>query len=165
MLQICSTELSLSRQTPLTSTPAQPTKTSRPKLAKRALEPFPVCISNPSHKPYFLIEAGRPEHGGNCDIKNLSRGSKVYLPIHVKGAKFSVGDLHFSQGDGEISFCGAIEMAGIITINFKVMKNGMADLGMKSPLYLPGPVEPHYGPGRYLTFEGFSVDEHGKQVS
>ncbi|TAQ85838.1 hypothetical protein B7494_g5843 [Chlorociboria aeruginascens] len=73
-------------------------------------------------------------------------------------------------GDGEISFCGAIEMSGVITINFKVVKNGMADLGMKSPLYLPdkilmctGPVEPHYGPGRYLTFEGFSVDEHGKQ--
>lgn len=59
--------------------------------------------------------------GGNCDIKNLSRGSKVYLPVHVKGAKFSVGDLHFSQGDGEISFCGAIEMSGVITINFKVM--------------------------------------------
>ncbi|TVY23298.1 putative formamidase [Lachnellula hyalina] len=106
---------------------------------------------------------GRPEHGGNCDIKNLSRGSKIYLPVHVSGAKFSVGDLHFSQGDGEISFCGAIEMAGVITINFKVMKNGIADLGMKSPLYLPGPVEPHYGPGRYLTFEGFSVDQHGKQ--
>lgn len=59
--------------------------------------------------------------GGNCDIKNLSRGSKVFLPVHVKGAKFSVGDLHFSQGDGEISFCGAIEMSGVITINFKVM--------------------------------------------
>lgn len=41
---------------------------------------------------------GRPEHGGNCDIKNLSRGSKVYLPVHVPGAKFSVGDLHFSRG-------------------------------------------------------------------
>jgi formamidase len=40
---------------------------------------------------------GRPEHGGNCDIKNLSRGSKVYLPVHVPGAKFSVGDLHFSR--------------------------------------------------------------------
>lgn len=49
---------------------------------------------------------GRPEHGGNCDIKNLSRGSKVYLPVHVEGAKFSVGDLHFSQGDGEISVSG-----------------------------------------------------------
>ncbi|KAL9598950.1 MAG: hypothetical protein Q9179_003729 [Wetmoreana sp. 5 TL-2023] len=106
---------------------------------------------------------GRPEHGGNCDIKNLSRGSKTFLPIHVKGAKFSVGDLHFSQGDGEISFCGAIEMAGIITVKLTVMKNGVVDLGMKSPIFLPGPVEPHFGPGRYLTFEGFSVDENGKQ--
>lgn len=53
---------------------------------------------------------GRPEHGGNVDINNISRGSVTYLPVHVKGAKFSVGDLHFSQGDGEISFCGAIEM-------------------------------------------------------
>ncbi|OTA89305.1 hypothetical protein M434DRAFT_14612 [Hypoxylon sp. CO27-5] len=106
---------------------------------------------------------GRPEHGGNCDIKNLSRGSKVYLPVHVPGAKFSVGDLHFSQGDGEISFCGAIEMAGIITINFKVVKNGVVDLGLKSPIYLPGPVEPQFGPGRCIYFEGFSVDEHGKQ--
>jgi len=106
---------------------------------------------------------GRPEHGGNCDIKNLSRGSKVYLPILVKGAKFSVGDLHFSQGDGEISFCGAIEIAGVITLKFNVMKNGMADLGMKSPIFHQGPVEPQFGPGRYLTFEGFSVDENGKQ--
>ena len=106
---------------------------------------------------------GRPEHGGNCDIKNLSRGSKVYLPIHVDGAKFSVGDLHFSQGDGEISFCGAIEMAGVITIKFNVLKHGMELLGTKSPMYIPGPVEPNFGPGRYIYFEGFSVDEHGKQ--
>ncbi|KAI9037278.1 acetamidase/formamidase family protein [Aspergillus affinis] len=106
---------------------------------------------------------GRPEHGGNCDIKNLSRGSKVYLPVHVPGAKFSVGDLHFSQGDGEISFCGAIEMAGVITLKFTVLKDGIAKLGMKSPIFHPGPVEPQFGPGRYLTFEGFSVDENGKQ--
>lgn len=106
---------------------------------------------------------GRPEHGGNVDIKNLSRGSKVFLPVHVKGAKFSVGDLHFSQGDGEISFCGAIEMAGEITLKFTVMKGGMEQLGMKSPIYIPGPVEPQFGPGRYIYFEGFSVDEHGKQ--
>ncbi|KAJ5162117.1 Formamidase FmdS [Penicillium capsulatum] len=106
---------------------------------------------------------GRPEHGGNCDIKNLSRGSKIYLPVHVPGAKFSVGDLHFSQGDGEISFCGAIEMAGVITLKFTVIKNSMEKLSMKSPIFHAGPVEPQFGPGRYLTFEGFSVDEHGKQ--
>lgn len=83
--------------------------------------------------------------------------------MHVPGAKFSVGDLHFSQGDGEISFCGAIEMAGEITLKFTVIKNGMEKMAMKSPIFQPGPVEPQFGPGRYLTFEGFSVDEHGKQ--
>lgn len=54
-------------------------------------------------------------------------------------------------------------MAGIITIKFNVMKNGMATMGMKSPIFIPGPVEPQFGPGRYLTFEGFSVDHKGKQ--
>lgn len=83
--------------------------------------------------------------------------------MHVPGAKFSVGDLHFSQGDGEISFCGAIEMAGVITLKFSVIKNGMAKLDMKSPIFHAGPVEPQFGPGRYLAFEGFSVDEKGKQ--
>jgi formamidase len=54
-------------------------------------------------------------------------------------------------------------MAGIITVKLSLMKNGVAHLGMHSPMFLPGPVEPHYSPNRYLTFEGFSVDEHGKQ--
>ncbi|TQS32789.1 hypothetical protein Golomagni_06886, partial [Golovinomyces magnicellulatus] len=111
---------------------------------------------------------GRPEHGGNVDINNISRGSTTYLPVHVAGAKFSVGDLHFSQGDGEISFCGAIEMvgnelAGIITIKFDLIKDGMKTRGLKSPVFRPGDVAQLFGPSRYLTFEGFSVDEWGKQ--
>ncbi|KAM0187556.1 hypothetical protein ACHAPI_011093 [Fusarium lateritium] len=106
---------------------------------------------------------GRPEHGGNCDINNISRGSTTYLPVHVAGAKFSVGDLHFSQGDGEISFCGAIEMAGIITIKFDLIKGGMKSRGLKSPVYRPGDMGPFFSPSRYLIFEGFSVDEQGKQ--
>ena len=32
-------------------------------------------------------------------IKNLSKGSRCYFPVFVKGANLSVGDLHFSQGD------------------------------------------------------------------
>jgi formamidase len=54
-------------------------------------------------------------------------------------------------------------MPGTITIKFSVMKKGMEALAMKSPIYVPGPVEPQFGPGRYIYFEGFSVDEHGKQ--
>ncbi|CUM67728.1 uncharacterized protein PRCAT00005433001 [Priceomyces carsonii] len=106
---------------------------------------------------------GRPENGGNCDIKNLSRGSKCYFPVYVPGAKFSIGDLHFSQGDGEISFCGAIEMPGVITIQTSLIKNGIEKLLLQSPIYVPGDVQNHYGPSRYLTFEGFSVNEEGGQ--
>ncbi|KAL2172291.1 hypothetical protein VTG60DRAFT_6669 [Thermothelomyces hinnuleus] len=137
-----------------------------------AMPPQPLSVHAGSADPSLTEKIGRegartipgrPEHGGNCDIKNLSRDSKVHLPVHLPGAKFSVGDLHFSQGDGEISFCGAVEMAGIITINFNVIKNGVTNLGLKSPIYIPGPVEPQFGPGRYIYFEGFSVDESGCQ--
>ncbi len=56
------------------------------------------------------------ENGGNCDIKNLSHGCKVYFPVFVEGANLSMGDMHFSQGDGEVSFCGAIEMSGFLEL-------------------------------------------------
>ena len=41
--------------------------------------------------------------GGNLDCKELVAGSSLYLPIPVKGAKFSVGDGHATQGDGEVA--------------------------------------------------------------
>ncbi|MGC8227996.1 formamidase [Pseudobacillus badius] len=103
------------------------------------------------------------ENGGNCDIKNLSKGSRVFFPVFIDGAKLSVGDLHFSQGDGEITFCGGIEMAGWIDLKVDVIKGGMEKYKIKdNPVFKPGPVEPHYSD--YLVFEGVSVDEFsGKQ--
>jgi len=101
------------------------------------------------------------EHGGNCDIKNLSRGSRIYFPVYVDGANLSMGDIHFSQGDGEISFCGAIEMAGWLDLHVDLIKDGMNKYGIINPIFKPGPVEPRYS--EYLVFEGISVDEQGKQ--
>ncbi|KAG6877252.1 hypothetical protein C0992_010443 [Termitomyces sp. T32_za158] len=105
------------------------------------------------------------EHGGNCDIKNLSKGSRVYLPVFVPGANFSVGDLHFSQGDGEMAFCGAIEMAGIVTLRTSIIKGGIEKFGLLNPIFLPSPVDPQYA--QQVVFEGISVDIHGdgKQYS
>jgi len=42
--------------------------------------------------------------GGNTDIKHLTAGSTVYLPVEVEDALFSIGDCHAAQGDGEV--CG-----------------------------------------------------------
>lgn len=98
------------------------------------------------------------ENGGNQDIKNLSRGSRAFYPVHVPGAKLSVGDLHFSQGDGEITFCGAIEMGGFIDLQLDLIKGGMETYGVKrNPVFMPGNVEPRYS--EYLTFVGVSVDQ------
>lgn len=41
-------------------------------------------------------------NGGNLDNKELVAGSTLYLPVHVDGALFSVGDGHGVQGDGEV---------------------------------------------------------------
>ena len=103
------------------------------------------------------------DHGGNVDIKNLSKGSRVYFPVYVEGAMFSIGDLHFSQGDGEITFCGAIEMPGYIDLGFELIKGGVEKYGLAranphgNPIFKPGPVEPHYS--EYLMFEGICVED------
>lgn len=54
-------------------------------------------------------------------------------------------------------------MPGVITLKFSLIKNGVVTLAAKSPIFIPGPVEPQFGPGRYIYFEGFSVDSDGKQ--
>jgi acetamidase/formamidase len=45
-----------------------------------------------------------PPHvgGGNIDNRHLTEGSRLYLPIFLKGAIFSCGDPHAVQGDGEV---------------------------------------------------------------
>ena len=102
------------------------------------------------------------EHGGNCDIKDLSRGSRIYFPVYVDGGGLSMGDMHFSQGDGEITFCGAIEMFGAwLHIKVDLIKEGMTKYGIRNPIFKPSPITPNYKD--YLIFEGISVDESGTQ--
>src|SRR6201746_2839735 len=98
------------------------------------------------------------ENGGNHDIKNFTRGSRVFYPVHVAGALFSGGDLHFSQGDGEITFCGAIEMGGFIDFHVDLIKGGMETYGVRTnPIFMPGRSEPRYS--EFLTFIGISVGD------
>ena len=102
------------------------------------------------------------ENGGNQDIKNLSKGTRVFYPVFVDGANFSVGDLHFSQGDGEITFCGGIEMGGFIDFHVDVIKGGMEKYGVKeNAIFMPGNVEPRHS--QWLAFSGTSVTLDGEQ--
>ncbi len=61
------------------------------------------------------------ETGGNVDIKQLTKGTTLRMPVYVPGALFSVGDAHFAQGDGES--CGtAVEMAATCYCSFNLLK-------------------------------------------
>ncbi|MBF4457999.1 formamidase [Pseudoclavibacter sp. VKM Ac-2867] len=102
------------------------------------------------------------ENGGNQDIKNLSKGTRIFYPVFVDGANLSMGDLHFSQGDGEITFCGAIEMGGFMDVRVDLIKGGMETYGVsENAIFMPGNVEPNYS--EWIAFSGTSVTLDGEQ--
>ncbi len=102
------------------------------------------------------------ENGGNQDIKNFTKGTRVYYPVFVDGANLSMGDLHFSQGDGEITFCGAIEMGGFMDLHVDLIKGGMQTYGVsENAIFLPGTTDPQFS--QWLAFSGTSVTLDGEQ--
>jgi len=49
------------------------------------------------------ISSGPPGiHAGNLDNKELVAGTTLFIPVHVRGALFEVGDGHAAQGNGEV---------------------------------------------------------------
>jgi acetamidase/formamidase len=68
--------------------------------------------------------------GGNIDCKELVAGTTLFLPIAVDGARFSAGDGHGRQGDGEAS--GTAIECGI--------ERAVLTLGLRDDLALRAPV-------------------------
>ncbi len=97
------------------------------------IEPFcgVMGVALPTPGPFSTIPPR--EWGGNLDVKQLTRGSKLLLPVGVNGALFSTGDCHAAQGDGEV--CGtAIETMGQPHFRFELLK----DKPLKAPRILTG---------------------------
>jgi len=60
-------------------------------------------------------------HGGNLDESANGIGATVHLQVHHPGALLSVGDMHASQGDGEI--CGTgVEVGGDVLLSVALRK-------------------------------------------
>ncbi len=103
------------------------------------------------------------EIGGNMDIKQLSAGAKLYMPVFTEGALFSAGDAHFAQGDCEV--CGtAIEMDSTLRVRFDLRKGVAAERNIRdlqferSDYFLPPEVQ---APRRFFATTGISVDSDG----
>ncbi len=88
-------------------------------------------------RPHFGVMAVAPREagmldsippsyfGGNMDNWRAGKGARLFLPVSIPGALFSVGDPHASQGDSEL--CGtAIECS--LTGVFKLILHKQRDL-------------------------------------
>jgi len=92
--------------------------------------------------------------GGNMDIRDLTAGVTLYLPIEVEGALFSVGDTHAAQGDGEV--CGtAIESQMNVELTLDLVKGA----NLQSPRFTTnGPVTSHLDSAGYEVTTGIGPD-------
>jgi formamidase len=74
------------------------------------------------------------ENGGNMDVKQMTRGSHLYLPVNVPGALYSVGDAHYAQGDSECCIT-AIEMGATVTVRFRLHAGEARRRGIRWPRF------------------------------
>ena len=114
------------------------------------------------------LRTGPPrENGGNMDIKQMTRGSKLMLPVGVEGALFSTGDGHFTQGDGEVCL-QAVEMDATVTVRFKALKGEATRRRMRGPYIAHTEyfTDPRFGmPQRFTATMGMPIREDGSNAS
>lgn len=84
------------------------------------LAPFPgiVGVATAGTDRAHSVPPG--PHGGNIDIRLLTVGASVLLPVQVDGALAYVGDPHLAQGDGEVALT-ALEASLRLTLRFDVV--------------------------------------------
>ncbi len=124
------------------------------KFAKVPLKPFAGTIGvAPARVGLHSVVPPR-RVGGNLDIRDLSAGTTLYLPIEVEGALFSIGDTHAAQGDGEV--CGtAIESPMSVVVELDVVKG----MNIQFPMFTtPGPVTSHLDSMGYQVTTGIGSD-------
>ncbi len=103
------------------------------------------------------------ENGGNFDVKQLTRGAKLFLPVNVEGALFSTGDAHFAQGDGEVCVT-AVEMAATCVVRFAVHSGEAARRNIRWPRFARTTDfgDPQFAlPRRFTATMGMPVDDDG----
>jgi len=106
------------------------------------------------------------ENGGNLDIKQLTSGATLRLPVFVPGALFSAGDAHFAQGDGEACIT-AIEMGATLRASFTLRKGEAERRGIRDAQFYRtdagSRAEPE--PQRYFATTGQSYSRDGVNYS
>ena len=90
--------------------------------ARVPLRPFPGIMGvAPAEDGEFRTRPPGP-FGGNMDVRDLTAGATLYLPVMRPGALFSTGDVHAAQGNGEVCING-IETPAEVSLRFRVRRD------------------------------------------
>ena len=104
------------------------------------------------------------ENGGNFDVKQLTKGAKLYLPVFKEGGLFSTGDGHFAQGDGEVCVT-AVEMGATAVVRFKLHKGLATRRKFTAPVFSRETyfADPRFAaPERFLGVMGMPINAAGE---
>ena len=105
------------------------------------------------------------ENGGNADIRQLTRGARLQIPVNVDGALFSLGDAHYAQGDSECCIT-AIETGATAVVRFRLLPGEAKRNGMRFPRFShPGWfAAPQWAaPHNFVATTGLPIREDGTQ--
>ena len=105
------------------------------------------------------------ENCGNVDAKQLTKGSRLLIPVNVDGALYSAGDGHFAQGDSECCIT-AIEMGATAVVRFHIHEGEAARHNIRMPRF----AHPDYflppewaAPRNFIATMGFPIRDDGTQ--
>jgi acetamidase/formamidase len=119
------------------------------------IEAFPGVMGTALDEPGSHSTMPPRKNGGNMDVKQLTAGATLYLPVWVDGALFSVGDGHAAQGDGEVCVT-AVEMMARVTLRFDLQRGRRL---AEPQLRTRGPLAPGTNRGPY-----FATTAHGPDL-
>jgi formamidase len=105
------------------------------------------------------------ENCGNVDAKQLTKGSRLLIPVNVEGALYSAGDGHFAQGDSECCIT-AIEMGATAVVRFRLQAGEAARHHIRWPRFAhPGYfVAPEWAaPRNFIATMGMPIRQDGTQ--
>jgi len=86
--------------------------------------PADLCGEGGTEESRCLRTIPPRENGGNMDVQQQQVGTRMLFPCFIDGCGLFVGDVHYAQGDGEVSGT-AIEMGGVVTLRVVEIHSGM----------------------------------------
>lgn len=91
------------------------------------LRPFPGTIGVARAEPGKYSSVPPGPYAGNMDIRELTEGATLYVPVFVKGALLWTGDSHAAQGNGEINLTALETAYKEMNITVEVIKGTKLD--------------------------------------